>query len=766
MNRFRWRLLVVATALISITSNAQASEELTKTLDRIFNAKDFEAKRFGPARWIDGGSAYTTVEPSAANADAKDGAKDKDVPKDIVRYDTASGKREVLVSSTILMPSGESKPLAIDDYAWSKDGKRLLVFTNTRKVWRRNTRGDYWVLDQESGQLRKLGSPAPASTLMFAKFSPDGSRVGYVRENNIYVEDLTTGDIRQITSRSSEVIINGTSDWVYEEEFNVRDGFRWSPDGRSIAYWQFDTSGVQEFTLVNYTDSLYPILTRFPYPKVGTTNSAARVGVVSASGGETRWMDVRGDPRDNYIARMEWAGNSNELVLEQLNRLQNTSDLLLANVQTGQVRRVFRDRDDAWVDVMEDIRSTEDGQQFLWLSERDGWRHVYAVTRQDGSARLVTQEPADVIDLLEGNPKGDWVYYIASPNNPTEHYLYRARVDGSGSAERLTPASATGTHDYSISPDGQWAFHTYSSFDQPPVTELVKLPSHAVVRVLEQNADLRSKAAPLIEPVEFFHVDSGDGATLDGWMIKPRGFDPSKKYPVLVYVYGEPADVTVTNAWHGERSLFHRAFANDGYIVISIDNRGTPAPKGRAWRKIIYGSVGVLSSEEQAVALRNLLATRPYLDRDRVAVWGWSGGGSNTLNLMFRSPDLYKVGVAVAPVPDQRYYDTIYQERYMGLPKQNPDGYRSGSPINFAEGLRGKLLLVHGSGDDNCHMQGSQLLINRLIQLGKPFDFMEYPNRTHAISEGDGTSFHIYSLIARYIEEHVPAGPWDRVAPK
>ena len=367
MNRFRWRLLVVATALISITSNAQASEELTKTLDRIFNAKDFEAKRFGPARWIDGGSAYTTVEPSAANADAKDGAKDKDVPKDIVRYDTASGKREVLVSSTILMPSGESKPLAIDDYAWSKDGKRLLVFTNTRKVWRRNTRGDYWVLDQESGQLRKLGSPAPASTLMFAKFSPDGSRVGYVRENNIYVEDLTTGDIRQITSRSSEVIINGTSDWVYEEEFNVRDGFRWSPDGRSIAYWQFDTSGVQEFTLVNYTDSLYPILTRFPYPKVGTTNSAARVGVVSASGGETRWMDVRGDPRDNYIARMEWAGNSNELVLEQLNRLQNTSDLLLANVQTGQVRRVFRDRDDAWVDVMEDIRSTEDGQQFLWL---------------------------------------------------------------------------------------------------------------------------------------------------------------------------------------------------------------------------------------------------------------------------------------------------------------------------------------------------------------------------------------------------------------
>jgi dipeptidyl-peptidase 4 len=757
MNRSRWRLLVVAAALISITSSAQASEELTKTLDQIFNSKQFDTKKFGPARWMDGGSAYTTVEPS--NADAKDGAKD------IVRYDTASGKREVLVSSAKLTPPGESKPLAIDDYAWSKDGKRLLVFTNTRKVWRRNTRGDYWVLDQERGTLHKLGGTAPTSTLMFAKFSPDGSRVSYVRENNIYVEDLTTGDIRQITSRSSEAIINGTSDWVYEEEFNVRDGFRWSPDGRSIAYWQFDTSGVQEFTLVNYTEGLYPALTRFPYPKVGTANSAVRIGIVSASGGDTRWM-VPADSRDNYIARMEWASNPNELVLEQLNRLQNTNDLLLANAQTGQVRRVFRDQDDAWVDVMEDIRSTEDGQQFLWLSERDGWRHVYAVARQDGSARLVTQEPADVLDMLEADPKGEWVYYIASPNNPTERYLYRARLDGTGTAERLTPANESGTHDYTLSPDGQWAFHTYSTFDRPPVTELVKLPGHAVVRVLEQNADLRSKAAPLIEPAEFFHVDGGDGATLDGWMIKPHGFDASKKYPVLVYVYGEPADVTVTNAWHGERSLFHRAIANDGYVVISIDNRGTPAPKGRAWRKIIYGSVGVLSSQEQAAALRNLLATRPYLDRDRVAVWGWSGGGSNTLNLMFRSPDLYKVGVAVAPVPDQRYYDTIYQERYMGLPKQNPEGYRSGSPINFAEGLRGKLLLVHGSGDDNCHMQGSQLLINRLINLGKPFDFMEYPNRTHAISEGDGTSFHIYSLIARYIEEHLPAGPQDRISPR
>ena len=324
----------------------------------------------------------------------------------------------------------------------------------------------------------------------------------------------------------------------------------------------------------------------------------------------------------------------------------------------------------------------------------------------------------------------------------------------------MTPANLAGTHSYQISPDFNWAIHTYSTTDTPPVTDLVTLPGHQVKRVLEDNHELRSKIAPLFEsPTEFFSLDIGDGVTLDGWMIKPRGFDPAKRYPILIYVYGEPAGQTVLDQWADERGIFHRLIANQGYIVASVDNRGTPAPKGRAWRKIIYGTVGVLSSKEQAAAMLALEKSRAYMDPNRTAVWGWSGGGTNTLNLMFRYPGVYKVGMSVAPVPDQRLYDTIYQERYMGLPQQNTQGYREGSAINFAEGLKGHLLLVHGSDDDNVHFQGSELLINRLVELGKPFDMMEYPGRTHSLSEGKDTHYHLYSLLARYLEEHLPPGP-------
>ncbi|MGO9270499.1 MAG: S9 family peptidase [Terriglobia bacterium] len=754
-------LLIVPT--VTIPARAQEPSKLGDMLHRLFATSEFEGKRFGPARWLEDGTAYTTVEPSATAG-----------ARDIVRYDTATGKREILVAASQLTPPGAKTPLAIEDYAWAKEMKRLLVFTNSRRVWRQNTRGDYWVLDRDSGKLRKLGGDAPESTLMFAKFSPDGTRAAYVRANNLYAEDLETGAITQLTHDGSETTINGTSDWVYEEEFDIRDGFRWSPDSRSIAYWQFDSTGVRDFVLLYNTGGpndivthipypqygVYPTLRHIPYPQPGTTNSAARVGVVGAAGGATRWMDVPGDPRSNYIPFLEWAGNSDELVMQHLNRLQNTNAVLLADARTGQVKEVTRDEDKAWVDVVADLRWLHDGKEFLWVSERDGWRQVYTVSRDGKNVRLVTPGAFDVISVEAVDGKDEWLYYIASPENATQRYLYRTRLEGTGAPQRLTPADAPGTHSYEIAPDCQWAFHTYSRFDSPPVIDLVRLPDHQVQRVLEANAALRAKVKPLVDPpVEFFKIDIGNGVTLDGWMIKPRSFNRMKKYPILINVYGEPAAQTVLDRWGGDGTLFHRAIANEGYLVASFDNRGTPAPKGRAWRKIVYGSVGVLSSKEQALALQALEWTRPYVDSKRVAVWGWSGGGTNTLNLMFRSPQLYKVGMAVAPVPDQRLYDTIYQERYMGLPQDNADGYKAGSAINFAEGLRGKLLLVHGSGDDNVHYQGSVLLINRLIELGKQFDFMEYPGRTHAIIEGKGTRFHLYSLLARYLEEHVPAGP-------
>jgi dipeptidyl-peptidase-4 len=554
----------------------------------------------------------------------------------------------------------------------------------------------------------------------------------------------------------------------------MRDGFRWSPDGRKIAYWQFDTLGVGDFPLIYnlgvvrqvVTNISYPHVGIYPkvfdirYPQTGTTNPAARVGVVSAEGGETRWMQVPGDPREHYIARMEWGSNSSELVMQHLNRLQNSNDVLLADADTGAVRGVYQDRDSAWVDVMDKVPWLDGGREFVWLSEKDGWRHAYVVSRDGKAERLLTRGAFDVTHLTAVDQKSGWLYFIASPDNATQRYLYRVRLDGGGNAEKVTPADSQGTNTYDISPDGRWAFHTRSRFDSPPATDLVELSAHRTVRVLEDNAVLRANAALILKrAVEFFQLDIGDGAVLDGWMLKPPDFDPTKKYPLLIFVYGEPADTTVRDEWDDRDGPYHHLIATEGYVVASVDNRGTPAPKGRSWRKMIYGSVGVLSSKEQAAALMALERTRTYIDSDRVAVWGWSGGGSNTLNLMFRSPDLYKVGMSVAPVPDQRLYDTIYQERYMGLPQQNVEGYRAGSPINFAEGLRGNLLLVHGTGDDNVHFQGSELLINRLIELGKPFDFMEYPSRTHAINEGPGTTLHLRSLLIRYLEDHLPAGP-------
>ncbi|MFZ0292282.1 MAG: S9 family peptidase [Candidatus Sulfotelmatobacter sp.] len=745
---------------LPLNAQSPATREL---LRRAFLDQDFAVKSFGPVRWLNGGSSYSTLEPSAG----------ADKTNEIVRYDTATAQREILVSAQQIIPPNEKEPITIEDYAFSGDMNRVLVFTNSKRVWRQNTRGDYWVLDRKSGVLRKLGNSGPPSTLMFAKFSPDGTKVAFVRFNNIYVQDLENGEITRLTSDGSEKIINGTSDWVYEEEFDVRDAFRWSPDGKRIAYWQFDTSAVKNFALIYDTGrpyepvtnipypefGVYPTVREIPYPQPGTPNSAVRIGVVPSIGGETRWMQVPGYANDNYIARMDWAGDSETLVMQHLNRLQNTNDVLLADVKTGEVRSVYRDHDRAWVEVVDHLQWLHAGKDFLWVSQQHNWRHVYLISRDGKQIRLVTPGEFDVVDLLGADPAEQWIYYTASPENATQLYLYRARLDGKTTTEQLTPANQPGTHSYNLSPNFDWAIHSYSTFDTPPVTDLIRLPDHQAARVLENNEQLRSAAKDLVSShTEFFRVDIGAGVKLDGWLIKPKDFDPSRKYPILIYVYGEPAAQTVVDRWDDWNGIFHRALAQAGYIIASFDNRGTPAPKGREWRKVIYGNVGVLSSKEQALALQALERARPYIDPSRVAVWGRSGGASNTLNLMFRHPELYRVGMAVAPVADQRLYDSIYQERYMGLPQDNAEGYKAGSPINYAEGLRGSLLLVHGSGDDNVHYQGSELLVNRLIELEKPFDFMTYPGRTHALVEGKGTAYHLYCLLARYIEEHLPAG--------
>jgi len=770
LRRFALTLIALAPVLLSARQLPTAPPATAPDMiDRIFASREFAPRALPAPEWFDGGASYLLIEPETPASDRMN----------VVRYDSATGaRRDVLITAAQLTAAGATMPIDIEDLSWSRDAQRVLIFTNTRRVWRTNSRGDYWLFDRTSGRLKKIGGGAPEASLMYAKFSPDATRVAYVRANDIYVEDIASGATTRLTRDGTDLIINGGSDWVNEEELDLHDCYAWSPDGTRIAFWQFDMHGVGNFPLTYYLGKErqvvtgipypqtgpYPLIMNVPYPLAGTPNSLVRAGVVPATGGPVTWMQLPGDPREHYIARLQWA-DARTVLVQQLNRLQNTERYLLADTGNGSIRQMWTNRDEAFITIgfggLPEARPLRGGSEFLVTSEKDGWMHSYRVTR-DGHETLVTRGAMDALADAGVDERRGLVYFIASPANATQRYLYSAPLDGSSDPSRVTPASFAGSNTYTVSPDGRFAFHRFSSFDNPGLRELVSLPEHKVIAVVDDNADLKKKLTPILQPpVEFFKADAGDGVTVDGYLLKPRNFDASKRYPVLVYIYGEPASQTVEDRWGGPTALFHRHLADLGYLVVSFDNAGTPAPRGRAWRKAVYGAVGVLSSKQQAAALRSLGANRRYVDLDRVAVWGWSGGGTNTLNLMFRSPDLYKVGMAVAPVPDQRLYDTIYQERYMGVPATNADGYKQGSAISFAEGLQGHLLIVHGSGDDNVHYQGSELLVNRLIELGKQFDFMTYPDRTHGISEGAGTTPHLYHLLERYLTTHLRPGPRD-----
>jgi len=739
--KLRPALLVLLALAIGFVAPAAAQTAATDssrlTVERIFASRDFAPDRGAQLRWLDGRSY---AMPDSA-ADGKG--------RDLVRVDAESGRKEVLVRAAQLVAPGDTAPLPIEDYAWSEDLGKLLVYTNSQPVWRANTRGDYWVLDRKTGTLRKLGGPdAKPSTLMFAKFSPDGSKVGYVREYNLWVEDLATGAIKQLTTDGRRDLINGTFDWVYEEELDLRDGWRWSPDGTRIAYWQLTVDSTRDFLLVNNTDSLYSYAVPVQYPKVGEPNSAARVGVVADSGGVTTWLDLPGDPRNHYPARVWWSPDGRGLVVQQLNRKQNTMILFAASAARGTVRPIHTEQDRAWLFVVDDFTWLDRGRRYTWVSERTGWEHVYVQRLDGGRPVAVTKGEFDVVSVAQVDDQGGWLYYIASPSDPTQRYLWRARLDGSGRPERLSPADQPGTHGYSIAPGARFAVHTWSRFGVPPVTELVRLPDHKVVRTLAGNAKLHAAVAALDRgPSEFVQLDVGAGRMLNAWLMKPPGFDPARKYPVLFFVYGGPGSNTVVDSWGGSQYLWHALLAQHGVIVASVDNRGT-GNRGAEFKKVVYGRMGVIETEDQAAAAR-VVGRLPYVDSTRMGMWGWSYGGFMTLNALFRFPDVYRMGMAVAPVTHWKYYDNIYTERYNGLISENQAGYDAGSPLTYADSLRGRLLLVHGTGDDNVHYQNSEALINRLVQAKKQFTLMSYPNRNHGIFGGN-TTVHLRTLLTDF----------------
>ncbi len=629
---------------------------------------------------------------------------------------------------------------------WLPDGSgftvRELLPSEGKQVWVR--------YDLPGGKRTVLDSPPQRNTGRSDNVSPDDQSVLSVRRGDLYLRKKDSGESIRLTNSGAEGA--GRNSRAV-----------WSPDGKHIAFVHFDDSQVKQRSSLVPGDPSFPEVRVTRFARVGESIPKLRVGVVDAAGKATRFLAFPLPAEGYYLGQVEWAGND-ELLVEKLSRFRDEREFLLVNVYTGAIKRIFHESDPAWVVAsyqknagLEWIRG---GRAFLVLSEMDGWRHAYVYSRDGEQLALLTPGDFDIIERARIDETGGWFYYYASPEDATQKYLYRVRLDGTAKPEQVTPADQPGTHDYNFSPDAKWAFHTYSRFDQPPVTELIELSGHRVVRILEDNQALRKTMESLIShPTEFLKLDIGDDVFMDAWMIKPKDFDPAKKYPVLVYVYGEPHAQTVLDAWGKVHAEYHRMIADLGYLVVSIENRGTPAPKGAAWRRAVFGCLGPLTVEDQAAGLKELARQRPYVDLSRVAIWGWSGGGSNTLNAMFRAPDVFHVGIAVAPKPQPHLYNAWFQEIYMETRETNPDGYRRAAPINFAEGLEGDLLIIHGTGETNTHLQITEGLIDRLIELGKRFDYMAYPNRDHGLREGRGTVVHMRMLMVRYLTDHLPPGP-------
>jgi dipeptidyl-peptidase 4 len=712
----------------------------------------FMVRGQGQLKWTPEGNGYMRVELG-----------------EIVQYELPGKTKTILADRASLTPGNNTKPIVPAAFTFTKDKNRILIFTNTKKVWRLNTRGDYWVLDRSLKKLTKLGRNLPGSSLMFAKFSPDGNQVAYVSEYNIYLEHIQSGKITQLTHDGNRKLINGTFDWVYEEEFFCRDGFRWSPDGAYIAFWQIDARQTKDYLMINNTDSIYPFAVPVEYPVSGERPSPFKVGIINTRDSQIKWMKLQDDPQlGSYVPRMEWAANSSQLIMQHLNRKQNESNLVLCDVTTGTPSVIFTEKDSAWIDILPSWDGDyswggwdwlNGGKEFLWASEKDGWRHVYRISRDGKKQTLITKGNYDVTDIVNIDEKGGYLYFMASPNNATQNYLYRARLDGKAAAQLISPAGQRGTHSYDVAPGARYAVHGFSNYYTDAVREFISLPDHQGLTAENTINNAIAKADSNTSRLRFFKVKTAGGVEMDGWMVKPENFDSTKKYPVVFYVYTEPAGANVKDVYgSGHNFLYNGSMSADGYLYISIDNRGTPVPKGAAWRKSVYRKIGILNIADQASAAREVLKWK-FVDTSRVAVWGWSGGGSATLNLMFQYPDIYKTGIAIAAVGNQRTYDNIYQERYMGLPQENAEDFRLGSPVTHAAKLQGNLLYIHGTGDDNVHYNNAEMLINELVKHNRQFRMMSYPNRTHSIGEGAGTTAHLSKLYTDYLRQHCPPGP-------
>ncbi len=706
----------------------QANDKKPLSLEDIYNSTKFRGKTIQNIEWQPDGSAFTFTKRNEETSQL-----------DIYSHDVKSGKEKVLLAGADLKHKNEG--INMSGYSWTADGKYLLIRGKITAIWRHSRQAPYFLYEVKSKKFFPVADGNP--NLRNVKLSPDGRRVGFVRDHNIFISDLKTGSEKAVTENGTSDILNGEFDWVYEEEFGLADAWRWSPDGKKIAFWNTDQTRVKEFHLIDQMP-LYNTVFKLKYPKAGEHNAIVKIGVADLETGKTSWMDLGEEP-DIYIPRIFWTNSSEKLALVRLNRLQNHLNLLIADVKTGKARAIIEDKDPAWIDVRHDILFLKNKDQIVISSERSGFKHAYLYDYDGNLVQQVTSGDWEISSLVGVDEKNELLYFYGKKDSPLGHNVYRVNLTGKN-LERLSKRA--GWHRGDFSPDYKHVVGFFSDV-KTPTQVMLRKSDGSLVRFLEKNEITALQEHALVPP-EFLAFNTTDNPQLNAYMIKPANFDAGKKYPVLVFGYGGPGSQMVVNRWGGSRTLWHQLLTEKGYIVFCVDNRGTGG-RGKVFKNLAYGDLSKWAVHDQIEGAK-YLATLPYVDSSRVGFWGWSGGGYLTLMMMMRGADYFKTGVSVAPVSDFHFYDTIWTERYMGLPQENVEGYKAANVLNYVDGLKGNLLIVHGTGDDNVHVQNAMQVVKALQDRAVQFDMMLYPNRNHRISGGK-TQLHLFTKITNYLLE-------------
>ncbi|GAB3896838.1 S9 family peptidase [Spirosoma agri] len=738
--------------LLSIPALSQSKKPVT--LDDIWgsNAGTFSQRTVEGVNWMKTGGFYTTL----------DGGR-------IVKFNIVTGAPvDTLFDEQQATVSGTGKPISIDGYQLSTDERKLLITTQEEAIYRRSSKATFYVYDLKTKRLTLLSK---GGKQQFATFSPDGKRAAFVRDNNLFTVDIATGnEIKLTTDGKRNAIINGAADWVYEEEFSMARAFEWSPDSRRLAWIRFDERRVPEYDMQLW-GGLYPVEYRFKYPKAGEANSVVTVWIADVVSGN-KVKAQTGTDADQYLPRIQWTMHANLLSVRRMNRLQNKLDLLHINAATGQATTVLTETPGTTVatgptyvdlEFTDDLTYLKDGQSFIWSSERNGYKHLYLYAMSGKLIRPITSGSFEVATVLGVDETNGTLFYTSteaiprraygSASSPLERHLYRIGIDGQRK-QRLT--TAAGTYTANFSPDFAYYLLYHSSASAPLTVSLRDTRTSGDLRILESNEALKTRLATYsTSPKQFFQTKAADGTPLNGWMIRPTAFDSTgatKKYPVLLFVYGGPGSQTVKNDWDARDFFWYQTLAQKGYIIVSVDGRGTGG-QGTAFRTVTYGQLGKLETDDQ-IATARYLKTLSFVDPNRVGIWGWSYGGYMTALCMTLGADVFKMGISVAPVTNWRFYDTIYTERYLKRPQDNAAGYDDNSPVTHAAKLRGPFLLIHGTGDDNVHFQNSVELEDALIAAGKQFQSFYYPNRNHGIYGGN-TRLHLYTMMTEFLEKNL-----------